>query len=65
MDKKKENEGSLIWSIGELFTIIGMTLLAMKTSVILYLSFTIIGVILVTYRVFIMLKAGQLKNKEK
>ena len=42
-----------------------MTLLAMKTSVILYLSFTIIGVILVTYRVFIMLKAGQLKNKEK
>jgi hypothetical protein len=34
MDKKKENKGSLISSIGGLFTIIGMTLLAMKTSVI-------------------------------
>ena len=65
MDKKKENKGSLISSIGGLFAIIGMTLLAMKTSVILYLSFTIMGVILAAYGVFIMLKAGELKNKEK
>ncbi|TVZ56232.1 hypothetical protein OD91_1512 [Lutibacter sp. Hel_I_33_5] len=64
MDKKKENRGSLISSIGGLFTIIGMTLLAMKSSVILYLSCTIIGVILAAYGVFVMLKAGQLK-KEK
>ena len=56
MDKKKENEGSLIWSIGELFTIIGMTLLAMKSSAILYLSCTIIGLILAAYGVFLMLK---------
>jgi hypothetical protein len=32
MDKKKENSGSLISSIGGLFTIIGMTLLAMKVQ---------------------------------
>ena len=64
MDKKKENKGSLISSVGGLFTIIGMTLLAMKSSAILYLSCTIIGVILAAYGVFIMLKAGQLK-KEK
>jgi hypothetical protein len=56
MDKKKENNGSLISSIGGLFTIIGMTLLAMKTSEILYLSFTIIGLILAAYGVFLMLK---------
>jgi hypothetical protein len=62
MDKKKENKGSLISSIGGLFTIIGMTFLAMKTSVILYLSCTIIGVILAAYGVFIMLKAGQLEK---
>jgi hypothetical protein len=62
MDKKKENKGSLISSIGGFFTIIGMTLLAMKSSAILYLSFTIIGVILAAYGVFIILKAGQLKK---
>jgi hypothetical protein len=62
MDKKKANKGSLISSIGGLFTIIGMTLLAMKTSVILYLSCTIIGVILAACGVFIMLKAGQLEK---
>ena len=62
MDKKKENNGSLISSIGVLFTIIGMTLLAMKSSAILYLSFTIIGAILAAYGVFIILKAGQLKK---
>ncbi|WP_339341498.1 hypothetical protein [uncultured Polaribacter sp.] len=56
MDKKKENNGSLISSIGVLFTIIGMTLLAMKTSAILYLSCTIIGLILAAYGVFLMLK---------
>jgi hypothetical protein len=56
MDKKKENNGSLISSIGVLFTIIGMTLLAMKTSAILYLSCTIIGLILSAYGVFLMLK---------
>jgi len=39
-----------------------MTLLAMKTSVILYLSCTIIGVILAAYGVFLMLKAGQLEK---
>jgi hypothetical protein len=62
MDKKKENKGSLISSIGGCFTIIGMTLLAIKSSAILYLSFTIIGVILAAYGVFIILKAGQLKK---
>ena len=56
MDKKKENSGSLISSIGGLFTIIGMTLLAIKTSAILYLSCTIIGSIMATYGVFLMLK---------
>ena len=56
MDKKKENNGSLISSIGVLFTIIGMTLLAMKTSAILYLSCTIIDLILAAYGVFLMLK---------
>ena len=56
MDKKKENNGSLISSIGGLFTIIGMTLLAMKSSAILYLSCTIIGLILAAYGVFLMLK---------
>ena len=56
MDKKKENNGSLISSIGVLFTIIGMTLLAMKSSAILYLSCTIIGLILAAYGVFLMLK---------
>ena len=56
MNKKKENNGSLISSIGGLFTIIGMTLLAMKTSAILYLSCTIIGLILAAYGVFLMLK---------
>jgi hypothetical protein len=56
MNKKKENNGSLISSIGGLFTIIGMTLLAMKTSEILYLSCTIIGLILAAYGVFLMLK---------
>jgi hypothetical protein len=56
MDKKKENNGSLISSIGVLFTIIGMTLLAIKTSAILYLSCTIIGLILAAYGVFLMLK---------
>jgi hypothetical protein len=56
MGKKKENNGSLISSIGGLFTIIGMTLLAMKSSIILYLSCTIIGLILAAYGVFIMLK---------
>ncbi|MFT4644842.1 MAG: hypothetical protein ACI9H1_001675 [Polaribacter sp.] len=56
MDKKKENSGSLISSIGGLFTIIGMTLLAMKSSAILYLSCTIIGLILAAYGVFLMLK---------
>jgi hypothetical protein len=62
MDKKKENKGSLISSIGGFFTIIGMTLLVIKSSAILYLSFTIIGVILAAYGVFIILKAGQLKK---
>ena len=56
MDKKKENKGSLISSIGGFFTIIGMTLLAMKSSAILYLSCTIIGLILAAYGVFLMLK---------
>ena len=56
MDKKKENKGSLISSIGGLFTIIGITLLAMKSSAILYLSCTIIGLILAAYGVFLMLK---------
>jgi hypothetical protein len=56
MDKKKANKGSLISSIGGFFTIIGMTLLAMKTSAILYLSCTIIGLILAAYGVFLMLK---------
>ena len=56
MDKKKENSASLISSIGGLFTIIGMTLLAMKSSAILYLSCTIIGLILAAYGVFLMLK---------
>jgi hypothetical protein len=56
MNKKKENSGSLISSIGGLFTIIGMTLLAMKSSAILYLSCTIIGLILAAYGVFLMLK---------
>ena len=56
MDKKKENSGSLISSIGGLFTMIGMTLLAMKSSAILYLSCTIIGLILAAYGVFLMLK---------
>ena len=54
---KKENNGSLISSIGGLFTVIGMTLFALKTLVILYLPCTIIGLILATYGVFIMLKA--------
>ena len=56
MAKKKENNGSLFSSIGGLFTIIGITLLAMKSSAILYLSCTIIGLILATYGVFLMLK---------
>ena len=56
MAKKKENNGSLFSSIGGLFTIIGMTLLAMKSSAILYLSCTIIGLILAAYGVFLMLK---------
>jgi len=56
MDKKKENNGSLISSIGGLFTIIGMTLLAMKSSAILYLFCVIIGLILAAYGVFLMLK---------
>ena len=56
MDKKKENKGSLISSIGGLFTIIGMTLLAIKSSIIIYLSFTIIGLILTGYGVFVMLR---------
>lgn len=64
MDKKKENKGSLISSIGGLFTIIGMTLLAIKSSATLYISFATIGVILAAYGVFVILKAGQLK-KEK
>ena len=62
MNKKKENNGSLISSIGVLFTIIGMTLLAIKSSAILYLSFTIVGVILAAYGVLVILKAGQLKK---
>jgi hypothetical protein len=57
MNKKKENKGSLISSIGGLFAIIGMTLFALKTSAILYLSCTIIGLILAAYGVFMMLKA--------
>ena len=65
MDKKKENKGSLISSIGGFFTIIGMTLLVIKSSAILYLSFTIIGVILATYGVFVILKARQFKKKGK
>jgi|TARA_B110000967_G_scaffold159060_1_gene164601 hypothetical protein len=56
MAKKKENNGSLFSSIGGLFTIIGITLLAMKSSAILYLSCTIIGLILAAYGVFLMLK---------
>jgi hypothetical protein len=56
MNKKKENRGSLMSSIGGLFTIIGMTLLAMKSPAILYLSCTIIGLILAAYGVFLMLK---------
>ena len=64
MDKKKENKGSLISSIGVLFTIIGMTLLAIKSSAILYISFATIGMILTGYGVFVMIKDGQLK-KEK
>ena len=56
MAKKKENNGSLFSSIGGLFTIIGITLLAMKSSAILYLSCTIIGLILAGYGVFLMLK---------
>ena len=47
------------------FTIIGMTLLVIKSSAILYISFTIIGVILATYGVFVILKARQLKKKRK
>ena len=62
MNKKKENNGSLISSIGGLFTIIGMTLLAMKSSAILYLSCAIVGVILAAYGVFVILRAGQLKK---
>jgi hypothetical protein len=46
----------LISSIGGLFTIIGMTLLTIKSSAILYLSCAIIGLILATYGVFQMLK---------
>ena len=57
MDNKKENKESLISSIGGLFTVIGMTLFALKTSAILYLSFTIIGLILAAYGVFVILKA--------
>ena len=64
MDKKKENKGSLISSIGVLFTVIGMTLLAIKSSAILYISFATIGMILTGYGVFVMIKDGQLK-KEK
>ena len=64
MDKKKGNNGSLISSIGGLFTIIGMTLLAIKSSAILYISFATIGMILTGYGVFVMINAGQLK-KEK
>ena len=64
MDKKKGNNGSLISSIGGLFTIIGMTLLAIKSSAILYISFATIGMILTGYGVFVMIKDGQLK-KEK
>ena len=62
MNKKKENNGSFISSIGGLFTIIGMTLLAMKSSAILYLSCAIVGVILAAYGVFVILRARQLKK---
>ncbi|QCX39557.1 hypothetical protein FF125_14320 [Aureibaculum algae] len=65
MDKKKENKGSLISSIGGLFTIIGMTLLTLKSSAIFYLSFTILGVVLAAYGVFVMLKAGQIGGNNK
>ncbi|WP_233900509.1 hypothetical protein [Tenacibaculum piscium] len=57
MDIKKENKGTLISSIGGLFTIIGMILLVMKNPVTLYLSCAIIGLFLASYGVFLMLRA--------
>ena len=65
MDKNKENKGSLISSVGGLFTIIGMTLLTMESSAIWYLSFTILGVVFAAYGVFVMFKAGKIENNNK
>jgi hypothetical protein len=56
MAKKKENNGSLCSCIGGFVTRIGITLLAMQSSALVYLSCTIIGLILAAYGVFLMLK---------
>lgn len=65
MNKKRENKGSFISSVGGLFTIIGMTLLTIQSSAIWYLSFTVLGVIITAYGVFVMFKAGRIDNNKK
>ncbi len=64
MDKKKENKGSLISSIGGLFTIIGLTFLTLDYPSIYSLSCTTIGVVLAAYGVFVMFNAGKVKKDE-
>jgi len=56
-DKQHEYKGSLISSIGGLFTIAGLSCMTMGSSEIIYLSFMVIGVVLTFYGVFLMLKS--------
>ncbi|MDY7396449.1 hypothetical protein UMM65_14455 [Aureibaculum sp. 2210JD6-5] len=62
-DKKNDNKGIIISSLGALFTIFGTTLMSMKSSKILYLSCTFLGVILAAYGVFIMAKTTKSDKK--
>ena len=62
-NEKKVIKGSIISSVGGLFTVIGITSLSMDSSAIIYLSFTILGFILAAYGFFIMLKAQNIVKK--
>lgn len=59
----KVNKGSLISSLGGLSTIIGMTLLSMDSNKVAYLSFTLLGVVLGAYGLFVMVKFRKEEKK--
>jgi len=65
MDKSKaENKGMVFTIIGLLFSTLGMTVFSGKEDVNLSLICSILGVLIILYGLFIMVKANKVETKK-